>query len=105
MDTSNIPNFLRFMSGIWVNIRIELLASTVTTVLVLLGVSSAVSPSLIGLSLTYAISMTGLINLFLVSSFLQTEMVVGADVDAIRLHLLNWSRSSMPLSDWTTMHQ
>lgn len=68
MDLSNTPAYLKLSAAIWVNIRIELLATTVTVLLILLGVSSAISPSLIGLALTYSIAMTGNINLLLVCS-------------------------------------
>lgn len=66
MDISNTPAYLKLSAIIWVNIRIELLATAVTFLLIILGVSSAIPPAVIGLALTYAIALTGNINLLLV---------------------------------------
>jgi ABC-type multidrug transport system fused ATPase/permease subunit len=75
MDLSNIPAYLKLTAAIWVNIRIELIGTTVTLLLILLGVSSTISPSSIGLGLTYAIALCGNINLLLIaSSQLDSEM-------------------------------
>ncbi len=68
MDVSNIPTFLRLMASVWVSLRIELLSSTLTLTLALLGVLSAGDAALIGLSLTYAIGFAGLLSLLLFSS-------------------------------------
>jgi ABC-type multidrug transport system fused ATPase/permease subunit len=72
MDDSNAPTFLRLFAQVWVSLRLELLGSTLTLTLALLGVSAADSSSedaaLIGLSLTYAIGFAGLLNLLLFSS-------------------------------------
>jgi hypothetical protein len=70
MDVSNTPAYLKLSAIIWVNIRIELFATTVTFLLIMLAVSSAIPPSVIGLALTYAIAMTGNINLLLVWIYL-----------------------------------
>jgi ABC-type multidrug transport system fused ATPase/permease subunit len=69
MDVSNTPAYLKLSAVIWVNIRIELFATTVTFLLIMLAVSSAIPPAVIGLALTYAIAMTGNINLLLVSIY------------------------------------
>jgi len=75
MDVSNAPAYLKLTAPIWVNLRIELLATTVSVILILMGLSSAIPPSQIGLSLTYAIALTGLINLLLIaSSQLESEL-------------------------------
>ena len=67
MDLSNTPAYLKLSAVIWVNIRIELLATAVTFILIILAVSSAIPPATIGLALTYAIALTGNINLLLVN--------------------------------------
>jgi ABC-type multidrug transport system fused ATPase/permease subunit len=73
MNVSNAPTFLRLFAQVWVSLRLELLGSTLTVTLALLGVSAADSSSLenaalIGLSLTYAIGFAGLLNLLLFST-------------------------------------
>ena len=68
MDESNVPTFLRLMAAVWVSMRIGILSSLLTLLLSLLGTSSAIEPSLIGLSLTYAIGFAGQLGLLLFAS-------------------------------------
>jgi ABC-type multidrug transport system fused ATPase/permease subunit len=68
MDESNIPTFLRLMASVWVNMRLGVLSSLLTLLLCLLGTGSAIEPSLIGVSLTYAIGFAGQLGLLLFAS-------------------------------------
>ena len=53
----------------------ESLGTSLTLLLALLGVSSAIDPSSIGVALTFALGLTGLLNLLLLSSSaLETEL-------------------------------
>ncbi|KAH6571206.1 hypothetical protein BASA60_007281 [Batrachochytrium salamandrivorans] len=75
MNLSNTPSMLKVLGSVWVNLRIEILASTVILVLVLIGTTSDINSSQIGIALTYAIALTGLINLLLMAfSQLDAEM-------------------------------
>ncbi|EGF77382.1 hypothetical protein BATDEDRAFT_20822 [Batrachochytrium dendrobatidis JAM81] len=75
MDLSNTPSMLKLLGSVWVNMRIELLASIVVLTLVLIGSYSDIHSSQIGIALTYAIGLTGLINLLLMAfSQLDAEM-------------------------------
>ncbi|KAJ3269176.1 hypothetical protein HDV01_001722 [Terramyces sp. JEL0728] len=68
MNISNIPTYLRLFASTWVGLRLESLTCTITLVLCLLGSSSSIDASLIGLALTYAIGYTSLLSLLLMSS-------------------------------------
>ncbi|KAI9324884.1 P-loop containing nucleoside triphosphate hydrolase protein [Zopfochytrium polystomum] len=61
-DLSNTPRFLNLCTPIWVAIRIELLAACITLTISLLGISGKVSPSSIGLTLTYALSIIDIVG-------------------------------------------
>ncbi|KAH9248706.1 hypothetical protein BASA83_009436 [Batrachochytrium salamandrivorans] len=75
MNLSNTPSMLKVLGSVWVNLRIEILASTVILVLVLIGTTSNINSSQIGIALTYAIALTSLINLLLMAfSQLDAEM-------------------------------
>ncbi|KAH9246439.1 hypothetical protein BASA81_016031 [Batrachochytrium salamandrivorans] len=58
MNLSNTPSMLKVLGSVWVNLRIEILASTVILVLVLIGTTSDINSSQIGIALTYAIALT-----------------------------------------------
>ncbi len=75
IDDANCPTFLRQSASIWINIRMESLSTLVVLLLALLGLLKAISPSLMGLALTYAIGFTGGLAFFLImSSQLETEL-------------------------------
>ncbi|KAJ3113504.1 hypothetical protein HDU96_003327 [Phlyctochytrium bullatum] len=57
LDLSNSPSYMYSCTAIWVSIRIEFIASLIIMALALLGVTSAVNPALIGLSLSYALGV------------------------------------------------
>jgi ABC-type multidrug transport system fused ATPase/permease subunit len=65
IDNGTAPTYLRLMAQVWVSLRLELLSSTVTLLLSILGVVSAGNPSLFGLSLTYAFGFSKLLALLL----------------------------------------
>jgi ATP-binding cassette subfamily C (CFTR/MRP) protein 1 len=68
MDISNIPTFLRLFASVWISLRLSILSATLTLTLSLLGVTSALDPELIGVSLTYALSFSGSLQLLLFAS-------------------------------------
>ncbi|KAI9362575.1 P-loop containing nucleoside triphosphate hydrolase protein [Zopfochytrium polystomum] len=61
-DLSNTPRFLNLCTPIWVTDRIELLAACIALTISLLGISGKVSPSSIGLTLTYALSIIDIVG-------------------------------------------
>ncbi|KAI9176218.1 hypothetical protein H9P43_006583 [Blastocladiella emersonii ATCC 22665] len=64
MDRNNRPYFLSFTAARWLGVRIELLGATVTTACGLFAVlfRTSISPSLVGLTLSYALQMTMILN-------------------------------------------
>lgn len=75
MDDSNTPAYTRLCAATWIGIRMEILSTSITLTLSLLGVTSSSDGATIGLALTYAGGITGLLNLLLIStSQLETEL-------------------------------
>ncbi|KAJ3416990.1 Multidrug resistance-associated protein 1 [Chytridiales sp. JEL 0842] len=74
-DASNTPSYLYLCTSIWISIRIEFLASLIILSLCLLGVSNTVGPALIGLALSYGLSVVQSIGFLLKSAAnLESEM-------------------------------
>ncbi|KAJ3307775.1 hypothetical protein HDU76_004381, partial [Blyttiomyces sp. JEL0837] len=75
LDLSNSPRYLYLCTSIWVTIRIEILASLLILTVCILGVTSAVKPTYIGLTLSYALSVVGQVGFLLKSlATLESEM-------------------------------
>ncbi|KAJ3219439.1 Multidrug resistance-associated protein 1 [Dinochytrium kinnereticum] len=75
LDFSNSPSYLYSCTSIWVSLRIEFIAALIILALGLLGVSSAINPALIGLSLSYALGVVEDIGFLLKSlANLESEM-------------------------------
>ncbi|KAI6122701.1 P-loop containing nucleoside triphosphate hydrolase protein [Pisolithus croceorrhizus] len=69
LDTSNRPTFLRMHAEIWVTLRMEILSSAVVFALVMLLHTKVVGDSTqFALSLTYATTLTYLLNMLLKSA-------------------------------------
>ncbi|KAI6164415.1 P-loop containing nucleoside triphosphate hydrolase protein [Pisolithus thermaeus] len=69
LDTSNRPTFLRMHAEIWVTLRMEILSSAVVFALVMLLHTKVVGDSAqFALSLTYATTLTYLLNMLLKSA-------------------------------------
>lgn len=68
MDVSNRPTYLRMMAAIWIGLRLGVLSCSLTLLLCILGTSSLLESSLVGLSLTYAIGFAGQLSLLLLST-------------------------------------
>lgn len=68
IDESNTPAFMRLSASIWIGIRMEVLSTSLTLLLCILGVTSAIEGATIGLALTYSVGITSLLNLLLISS-------------------------------------
>ena len=74
-DLSNSPRYLYLCTAIWISLRIEILASFIILTISLLGVSSAIEPSLIGLTLSYGFGVVDQVGFLLKSlANLESEM-------------------------------
>ena len=74
MNENNVPTYMRLGAGVWIGIRMEVLSTFLTLALCLLGLLSETNGASIGLALTYAVGLSGLLNLLLISSSqLETE--------------------------------
>ncbi|KAJ3309209.1 hypothetical protein HDV04_006316 [Boothiomyces sp. JEL0838] len=67
MNFSNVPAFLRLYASVWISIRIETLTSTITFLICILGTSSSLNASMVGLALNYAINTAGILGFMLPS--------------------------------------
>ncbi|KAI8847504.1 P-loop containing nucleoside triphosphate hydrolase protein [Chytridium lagenaria] len=75
LDLSNSPSYIYSCTSIWLSIRIEIIAGLIIFSLGLLGVTSAINPALIGLSLSYALNIVEDIGFLLKSiANLESEM-------------------------------
>ncbi|OCH93976.1 P-loop containing nucleoside triphosphate hydrolase protein [Obba rivulosa] len=75
LDKSNKPIFLRNSAEIWVTIRMELLSSLIVLVVAMLGQTSVVSSSHLGVALSYSNAFTYILNLLIKSAAnIESEM-------------------------------
>ena len=68
MDYSNGPSFLRLMAGVWMSLRLGIISASITFLLAILGTTSAIEASLVGLALVYALAFANSLGLLLFSS-------------------------------------
>ncbi|KAJ3359464.1 hypothetical protein HDU91_004919, partial [Kappamyces sp. JEL0680] len=67
MDLSNSPTFLKQSGTTWIALRYSCLSASLTLMMCLLGVYGALDPSLLGVSLVYALGFAFLIELLLMA--------------------------------------
>ena len=68
MDEANGPTFLRLMAGVWMSLRLGTISASITFLLAMLGTTSAIEASLVGLALVYALAFANSLGLLLFSS-------------------------------------
>lgn len=78
-DETNSPYFLVLMAQRWLSVRLEIIGALLTFFAASFGVLArdSISPALLGLSLSYALQVTGTLN-WCIRQFTETEVAMNA---------------------------
>ncbi|KAJ3113711.1 hypothetical protein HDU96_003040 [Phlyctochytrium bullatum] len=78
-DANNNPSFLNYAGRRWIGVRLETMGALLVFFAAIFGVlaRSSIDPALLGLSLSYALQITGILS-FLVILYTETEVCLNA---------------------------